>query len=117
MIICGRFFPEIYNTESSIKELANRFIVISATALPAYAFAHCSYFTLRSGGKTIVTFLFDSVYTWVIVIPVATMLAKHTTLPIVTVFFIVQYMEFVKAVIGYFMVKSNVWLQNIVSNA
>jgi putative MATE family efflux protein len=117
MIICGRFFPEIYNTESSIKELANRFIVISATALPAYAFAHCSYFTLRSGGKTIVTFLFDSVYTWVIVIPVATMLAKHTTLPIVTVFFIVQYMEFVKAVIGYFMVRSNVWLQNIVSNA
>jgi putative MATE family efflux protein len=117
MIICGRFFPEIYNTESSIKELANSFIVISATAMPSYAFSHCSYFTLRSGGKTIVTFLFDSVYTWVIVIPIATILAKHTTLPIVTVFFIVQYIEFVKAVIGYFMVKSNVWMQNIVTNA
>jgi Na+-driven multidrug efflux pump len=113
MIIVGRFFPEIYNTQESIKELANSFIVISASAMPFYAFSHCAYFTLRSGGKTIVTFLFDSVFTWVIVIPVATIFAKHTTLPIVTVFFIVQYMEFLKAIIGYFMVKSNVWMQNI----
>lgn len=64
-----------------------------------------------------VTFLFDSVFTWVVVIPVATIFAKHTALPIVTVFFLVQCMEFIKAVIGLFMVRSNVWLQNIVSDA
>ena len=32
------------------------------------------YFTLRSGGKTVVTFLFDSVFTWVIVVPAAYLL-------------------------------------------
>lgn len=117
MICLGGFFPEIYNTEQSIKELAKSFIVVSAMVMPLCAFSHCSYFTLRSGGKTIVTFLFDSVFTWVIVIPVATIFAKHTALPIVTVFFIVQYMELIKAVIGFFMVKSNVWMQNIVSDA
>lgn len=115
MISLGRLFPGIYNTEPGIKALAKSFITISALAMPLCSFSHCSYFTLRSGGRTVVTFLFDSVFTWVVVIPVATVFAKHTALPIVTVFFLVQSMEFVKAVIGFFMVKSNVWMQNIVS--
>lgn len=114
MMIVGRWFPSIYATEESIKELARNFIVIAAAVMPLNAFCHCTYFTLRSGGKTVVTFLFDSVYTWVLVIPVATFLAKYTTLPIVLVFFLVQSLEFVKAIIGFFMVKSGVWLQNIV---
>lgn len=114
MMIVGRWFPNIYATEESIKELARTFIVISAAVMPLCAFCHCSYFTLRSGGKTVVTFLFDSVYTWVLVIPAATFLAKYTTLSIEVVFLLVQSMEFVKAVIGFFMVKSGVWLQNIV---
>ena len=114
MMIVGRWFPSIYATEESIKELARNFIVIAAAVMPLNAFCHCTYFTLRSGGKTVVTFLFDSVYTWVLVIPVATILAKYTTLPIVLVFFLVQFLEFVKAIIGFFMVKSGVWLQNIV---
>lgn len=114
MMIVGRWFPNIYATEESIKELARVFIVIAAAVMPLNAFCHCTYFTLRSGGKTVVTFLFDSVYTWVLVIPVATFLAKHTMLPITWVFFLVQSMEFVKAIIGFFMVKSGVWLQNIV---
>lgn len=115
MMLVGRFFPNIYETEESIKELARNFIMISAAIMPVCAFCHCSYFTLRSGGKTVITFLFDSVYTWVIVIPVATILAKYTTLGITLVFLLVQCMEFVKALIGFFMVKSGVWLQNIVA--
>ena len=89
--------------------------VISAMIMPLCAFCHSTYFTLRSGGKTVVTFIFDSVYTWALVIPVAFLLSNFTTLNIVTVFWCVQSMEFVKAVIGYFMVKSNVWLVNIVN--
>jgi len=115
MMVVGRWFPNIYATEESIKELARTFILIAAAVMPLNAFCHCTYFTLRSGGKTGVTFLFDSVYTWVLVIPVATILAKYTTLPIAMVFFLVQSLEFVKAIIGFFMVKSDVWLQNIVA--
>ena len=114
MMLVGTIFPNIYETEESIKALAREFILISAAVMPVCAYCHCSYFTLRSGGKTVITFLFDSVYTWVIVIPVATILAKYTTLGIALVFFLVQSLEFVKAIIGYFMVRSGVWLQNIV---
>ena len=113
-MVVGRWFPNIYATEESIKALARTFIVIAAAVMPLNAFCHCTYFTLRSGGKTGVTFVFDSVYTWVLVIPVATYLAKYTALPIALVFFLVQSLEFVKAIIGFFMVKSGMWLQNIV---
>ncbi|MEE1196273.1 MAG: MATE family efflux transporter [Lachnospiraceae bacterium] len=116
MAAVGGFFPSIYNTEESIRELARMFIRVSALVMPLCAFSHSAYFTLRSGGKTVVTFLFDSVYTWVLVIPVAYVLSHFTDLPIVTVFFLVQFTEVIKVVIGFLMVKSDVWLQNIVSD-
>lgn len=116
MILFGGLFPEIYKTEESIKELAKIFIYISALVMPLCAFSHCTYFTLRSGGKTGITFIFDSVYTWVLMIPFAYFLANHTTLNITLVFFLVQFTEIIKVIIGFFMVKSGVWVQNIVDN-
>lgn len=115
MAVVGGIFPSIYNTEESIRQLARMLIQVSALLMPVCAFCHCAYFTLRSGGKTIITFLFDSAYTWVLVIPVAYVLANYTDLSIVTVFLLVQSMELIKAAIGFFMVKSDSWLQNIVS--
>ncbi len=114
MVAVGKYFPNIYETEESIKVLARAFITISALIMPVCAFCHCCYFTLRSGGKTVITFLFDSVYTWVLVIPCATILAKYTGLGIILVFILVQSLEIIKAIIGFFMVKSGIWLQNIV---
>ena len=110
----GRFFPSIYNTEESIRQIARDFIMVAALVMPLCAFSHCSYFTLRTGGKTIITFLFDSVFTWTIVAPFAFVLANYTTLDIVKVFLLVQLTEVIKAVIGISMVKSGVWAQNIV---
>ena len=116
MAAFGGLFPGIYNTEAAIKELATEFIFISAVLMPVCAFCHSTYFTLRSGGKTVVTFIFDSVYTWLIVIPVAYCLSHFTTWGIVAVFICVQSLEILKAIIGFFMVKSNVWLNTIVAN-
>lgn len=115
MVLLGGLFPEIYKTEESIKALATKFITVSALAMPLYAFSHCSYFTLRSGGKTMITFLFDSVYTWVILIPFAYILVHFTRLPIVSVFFFVNFSEIIKDVVGFLMVRSDVWLKNIVN--
>lgn len=117
MAAVGGLFPAIYNTDESIRELARVFILISACAMPLCAFSHCAYFTLRSGGKTIITFLFDSVYTWVILIPYAFILSNFTSQPIENVFFLVQFAEIVKVIIGLFMIRSGVWLQNIVTDS
>ena len=83
--------------------------------MPLCAYSHGAYFTLRSGGKTVITFLFDSVYTWVIMIPIAFLLANKTVLPITAVFFLVQFTEIFKVIIGHFMIRSEIWIQNIVN--
>ena len=114
MLFIGRFFPQIYNTSEEIRALATKFIAVSALIMPFCSFSHASYFTLRSGGKTMVTFLFDSVFTWIIIVPIAFLLAHFTGLGIVTVYFLVQATELIKVVIGYFMVRSNVWLVQMV---
>ena len=114
MLLVGGLFPNIYNTTDEIKSLATDFIAVSAIIMPFCAFSHASYFTLRSGGKTLVTFLFDSVFTWVIVVPVAFVLANYSAIGIVGVYFLVQATELIKVVIGYFMVCSNVWLVQMV---
>ena len=114
MLFMGRFFPQIYNTSEEIRALATRFIAVSAIIMPFCSFSHASYFTLRSGGKTMVTFLFDSVFTWIVVVPTAFLLAHFTGLGIVSVYFLVQATELIKVVIGYFMIRSNVWLVQMV---
>ncbi len=114
MIMMGGLFPRLYNTQPEIKALAKTFIIITAAVMPIHAFTHSAYFTLRSGGKTGITFIFDSVYSWVFLIPVAYSLANFTTLSIETVYFIVQFTEIVKAIIGFFMVKSDIWVRTIV---
>ena len=114
LLFVGGIFPQIYNTSDEIKLLATSFIAVSAIIMPFYSFSHVSYFTLRSGGKTMVTFLFDSVFTWVIVVPTAFLLANYTGFGIVSVYFLVQATELIKVVIGYFMVRSDVWLVQMV---
>lgn len=116
MILVGRYFPNLYNTEPEIKALAKQFIVITALAMPIYSFSHGSYFTLRSGGKTVITFLFDSGFTWCVLIPFVYFLVHATKLPIVWIFCLVQATELLKAVVGYFMVRSEIWIQNIVGD-
>ena len=114
MFMFGGLFPHIYNVTPAIRALATKFIAVAAIWMPFCSFSHCSYFTLRSGGKTIVTFLFDSVFTWVIMAPLAFVLAHYTGLGIVWVYFFVQGTEIIKNIMGYFMVKSNVWLVQMV---
>lgn len=109
------FFPKIYNTSAEVQGLATRFILIAAACMPLYAFMHGCYFTLRSGGKTWITVLFDSVYVWCVDIPLAYVLSRFTGMPIVLVYLSCQLIETIKCFIGYALVKKGIWLQNIVS--
>ena len=114
MFVMAPLFPRLYNTNTEARTLAKYFIMLTAFFMPQNAFLHATYFTLRSGGKTVVTFLFDSVFTWVIVVPAAYLLAHFTGLGIVSIYFLVQGTELIKVIIGYLMVKSNVWVVQMV---
>ena len=114
MAALSGIFPQIYKTEPQIRELASKFILINAALMPVHAYANAAYFTLRSGGKTFVTFLFDSVFSCVVVAPVAYVLSRFTALPIVWLFLCCQSLEMFKCLVGYSMIRSGVWIQNIV---
>ena len=116
LIITAPLFPEMYNTEPHVKELAASLIRIVGFCLPLHAFLHGAYFTLRSGGKTLVTFLFDSAYMWVVSVSLAFCLTRFTSLPIIPVFFIVQVSDLLKATVGFVLLKKKIWINNIVDN-
>ncbi len=113
MIILAPLIPEIYNTLDSVKVLASQFLIISAVMMPLHGFCHSAYFTLRSGGKTFITFLFDSCFIWCITLPVAYILSRYTQIPILPLFLVIQSLELVKVVIGAILLKSKIWVNNL----
>lgn len=114
MAIVAPLFPAIYNTTDEVKELATGLIRIAALCMPIYGFLHATYFTIRSGGKTFITFLFDSVYLWVVSAPLAFVLAHYTGLPILPIYLICQLADLFKCLVGYILLKKGIWLENLV---
>ena len=69
---------------------------------------------MRSGGKTIITFLFDCGFTWCVVLPLVVCLCSFTDLPMAVIFLLAQLSEVIKAVIGFWMLKSGIWAKNLI---
>lgn len=116
LALLAPLFPQIYDATDEVKELATWFIRIVALYIPICAFLNSCYFTLRAGGKTVITFLFDSVFMWVVSIPFAYVLSRYTTIPIVPLYLYCQMVDLIKCVIGFALVKKGVWLSNIVAD-
>ncbi len=114
MFVAAPLFPEIYNTNATARLIATHFIMVQGLIMPKDAFLHTTYFTIRAGGKTIVTFLFDSVFMLVVSVPLAYFLSIYTSLGIATVFLLVHTADLIKCVIGFLLVYKGVWLKNIV---
>ena len=115
-LLCAPHIPKLYNVPSEIKNIASHLLMVSACILPIDAIAHASYFTLRSGGKVLLTILFDSVFVWVLMIPVAFTLVTLTSLDISIIYACVQSLILVKCILGLWLVKKGVWLKNIVED-
>ena len=114
MILISPVFPLFYNTSDRIRMMAAEFIIIFGALMPVFSYTHASYFTIRSGGNTLVTFLFDSCFAWLIVAPLAYILSRFTQIDVILLVIIVQGTEIIKALIGGAVVVSGVWAKNIV---
>ena len=114
MALFAPVFPELYNTQEEIRYMARNFIWVAALLMPMNAFINAAYFTLRSGGKTVITFFFDCGYAWVVSIPLAFVLSRYTDMPILPLYFICQSAEILKCAVGFVLVKKGVWIQKLV---
>lgn len=113
LAIVAPFIPMIYNTTDEVRSLATKFMFVLASSMSLQAFAHCCYFTLRSGGKTVMTFVFDCLSIWVINIPVIYALVHFTNMNIVGIYAVSQFINIIKCAFGFILVKKGVWIHNI----
>ena len=109
------WFPTLYDTTESSKKMATMFIIINASFFPLQGFLNSMYFTLRSGGKTVITFIFDSVFSWTVCGTAAFILSHYTNMHIYGIFITVQALDFIKVIVGYVMIKKGIWISNLVA--
>jgi len=108
--------PNWFAVTDEAKHLASQTLIIAGVSLPIHAFLHATYFTIRSGGKTFITFLFDSVYTWCVPAVLAFVLSRYTGASVVTMYFCIQFIDVTKLVIGLFMLRSDFWANDLTAS-
>ena len=114
MIVFAPLIPRLYRTEDHVRVLATGLLMIYALSSPLMSYANSAYFILRSGGKTLITFVFDSGYTWVIAVPLAWCLVHLTALDVRAIYLIIQSADFIKIFFGRMLIKKGVWVNNMV---
>ncbi|MDO4619910.1 MAG: MATE family efflux transporter [Lachnospiraceae bacterium] len=113
MLLMSGIIPQVYNTSPDIRALATTMLRITALTMPIDAYANAAYFTLRSGGKTFITFLFDSCFSWVCTVPAAFFLTRYSGLPFPAIYAIVLALPLIKCLIGSAMVRRGIWINDI----
>ncbi|NLB81405.1 MAG: MATE family efflux transporter, partial [Clostridiaceae bacterium] len=78
LVALSPIIPRIYKTTEEVRRLATHFMITNAVYMVFNAISNSTYFTIRSGGKTLITFLFDSVYTWAFCIPFTYVITHFT---------------------------------------
>ncbi len=116
MILASPLVPRLYNVSEEVRDLTRQLLIIAGLSLPIHSFAHVTYFTIRSGGRTMITFFFDAVYSWSVTALLAFCLTRFTDLGIVQIYACVQFVDIVKVIIGLLMLRSDFWARNVVQD-
>ena len=107
-------FANLYNTTDAVRSIAVGLICLTAVMMPVNSYNNAMYFTLRSGGQTFITFLFDSGFSWCVCVPVAFLLSRFTNLPILPLYGICVGVDIFKIFIGKPLLNKGVWINSIV---
>ena len=107
-------FTKLYNTTEAVRSIAVGLICLTAIMMPVNSYNNAMYFTLRSGGQTFVTFIFDSGFSWCVCVPVAFLLSRFTALPILPLYGICVGVDVFKVFIGKYLLDKGVWIRRIV---
>ena len=106
-------FPLLYNTTDAVRLLASRTILVAAVLMPLQAYSFPVYFTLRAGGKTVMTTLFDCGSIWFLYLPISFTLSRFTGLPFLAIFAICNSTDLIKCIVGRALIRSGSWIQHL----
>ena len=113
LIALSGLIPKMYNEPDNVRQLAMWFIIIASAAMPLQAYIFPVYFTLRAGGKTMITLAFDCGANWLISIPMAFILTRFTSLPILLIFGLCHGVDLIKSLFGWYLIRKGTWIQNL----
>lgn len=116
VILAAPLIPRLYNVSEEVRDLTRQLLIIVGLSLPIHSFAHVAYFTIRSGGRTVITFFFDAFYTWAVTVVLAFCLTRFTDWPIVRIYFCVMFIDIFKVIVGALMIRSGFWSRNVVND-
>jgi Na+-driven multidrug efflux pump len=114
-IIASQFVPELYSTTPEVKRIATRLMMIASIAMPADSICNSTYFAVRSGGKTIITFIMDAGFVWAALVTTASILVHFTALSVFWIYFVIQLLNYVKAAIGVYLTMEGKWINNLIN--
>ena len=122
-LVCGSLlalisglFPKIYNTTDDVRAIATALICVNAVVMPFNAVNFGCYFTLRAGGKTLLTFLSDSGFIWAVSVPLAFILSRLTGMAIIPMYALCMSADILKSVFGIWLVKKGTWIRSLARN-
>ena len=116
LIAVAGWAPSLYNTTPAIRALAAGLMRITGALMPMGAVVNCAYWTLRAGGRTYITMAFDSLFSWVVCVPLAWLLIHKTALGLLSVFALVESSSVIKLAVGLVLLHNGVWVRNIVAD-
>ena len=108
--------PQIYNVEVEVRQLTTQLLMIAALSLPLHSITHACYFTLRTGGRTVLTFFFDCGFIWIFSVPVSTILCQYTDWSMFAIYFCMQFADVVKILFAWPFMRGGSWARNIISD-
>ena len=116
LIAAAPFFPKLYDVVPEAKYMATAFITLTAFFFPLQGFLNAQYFTIRSGGKTFITFIADSGFTWAIQVLTVFLLIRFTKLNVYQIYAASLSLDVLKVVFGAILIRTGIWITNLVKD-
>ncbi len=102
------------NISKEIYELTKQFFIVYSFSLTALMLNGSFYSIIRSGGKVYTVFIMDSLYNWVITIPIMTLMILDTSLNILIIYSLVRVCEVLKIIPSLYFYYRKKWLVNLI---
>lgn len=113
MFFSSMIVPQLYDVTQIEREIASSVLRVMSVMFVIYMSTAECYFILRAGGDMKSTLIMDSVFMWVVNVPVVFVVAYYTNWPILAVYLAGQSTDFLKLMISYSLVKKEKWVKNL----
>lgn len=114
LVGASSFIPQMYKVSEETKIIARNLLILNGIFMSIYSFNAGCFYTLRAGGATIMTFVFDSMFTWLVPVPLALCLAYFTKIDVLLLYSFVQLADLIKSTIGFSIVRKGKWAKKLV---